>query len=205
MKKSLLALSLLAALPFAASAAEGISYNYVEGGYVATNLDNDNNEIDADGWGVNASVALHPNFHIFGGVNGQQSDDFGFLGAQVETDVNQWRAGVGYNVAIAPNADLVARVAYEKFEVDDVTVNGQTFDINDGDDGFSTEVGVRAALATNFEGYATAGYEDFGDGSDDFYGRLGAQVKFNPTWGVSGDVKLADGDTQWFVGPRLTW
>ena len=37
------------------------------------------------------------------------------------------------------------------------------------------------------------------------YGRLGAQLKFNPTWGVSGDVKFVDGDTQWFVGPRVTW
>ncbi|MCY7355041.1 MAG: outer membrane beta-barrel protein [Lysobacter sp.] len=205
MKKSLLALSLLAALPFAASAAEGISYNYVESGYVATNLDNGNDEIDADGWGVNASVALHPNFHFFAGVNGQQSDNFGFLGARGETDVNQWRAGVGYNVAIAPKADLVARVAYEKFEVDDVTVNGQTYDINQGDDGYSAEVGVRSALASNFEAHASAGYEDFGDGADDFYGRVGAQIKFNPTWGVSGDVKFADGDTQYFVGPRLTW
>ncbi len=205
MKKSLLALSLLAALPFAASAAEGISYNFVEGGYVATNLDNDNGDIDADGWGVNASVALHPNFHVFGGLNGQQTDDFGFLGTRVETDVNQWRAGVGYNVEIAPKVDLVARAAYEKFEVDDVTVNGQQFDINDGDDGYSAEVGVRGALATNFEGYATAGYEDFGDGADDFYGRVGAQIKFNPTWGLSGDVKVSDGDTQYFVGPRITW
>ena len=39
MKRSLLALSLLAALPFAATAAEGVSYNYVQGGYVATNGD----------------------------------------------------------------------------------------------------------------------------------------------------------------------
>lgn len=207
MKKSLLALSLLAAITSSAAAfaADGLSYNYVEGGYVATNLDNGNDKIDADGWGIDGSVALSPNFHIFGGVNGQKSDAFDFLGSRVDTDVNQWRAGVGYNVAIAPNADLVARVAYEKFEVDDITVGGQRFDINQGDDGYSAEVGVRGALASNFEGYATAGYEDFGGGADDFYGRLGAQVKFNPTWGLSGDVKFADGDTQWFVGPRLTW
>ena len=32
MKRSLLALTLLAALPFAASAADGLSYNYVQGG-----------------------------------------------------------------------------------------------------------------------------------------------------------------------------
>ncbi|HAI45793.1 MAG TPA: Ax21 family protein, partial [Stenotrophomonas sp.] len=36
MKTSLLALGLLAALPFAASATDGLSYNYVEGGYVNT-------------------------------------------------------------------------------------------------------------------------------------------------------------------------
>ena len=32
-------LTLLAALPLAASAAEGISYNYVEAGYIGTNTD----------------------------------------------------------------------------------------------------------------------------------------------------------------------
>ena len=65
--------------------------------------------------------------------------------------------------------------------------------------------GVRTAFTSNFEGHAFAGYEDFGDGADDFYGRVGAQVKFTPNWGVSGDVKFADGDTQWFVGPRYSW
>ena len=58
MKKSLLALTLLAAAPFAASAAEGVSYNYVEGGYTATNLSD--GLPDADGWGVKGSVAIAP-------------------------------------------------------------------------------------------------------------------------------------------------
>ena len=63
MKKSLLALTLLVAAPFAASAAEGVSYNYVQGGYAATNTDG----ADADGWGLDGSVAIAPNFHLFGG------------------------------------------------------------------------------------------------------------------------------------------
>lgn len=185
MKRSLLALPLLAALPFAAAAADGLSYNYVEGGYVATNADGG----DADGYGVNGSIAIHPNFHLFGDFSQQETDTF-------DVDVDHWRAGVGYNHPIADNTDLLSRVAYEKYEVD-----AAGFDA----DGYSAEVGVRSALTPMLEGYALAGYEDGGDFDGDVYGRLGAQVKLNQNWGVSGDVKIADGDTQWMVGPRFTW
>ena len=194
MKKSLLALGLLAALPFAASAAEGLSYNYVEGGYSATNL---NDLPDSDGWGLNGSVAIAPNFHVFGGYNQQDFDsvDYGY---------DQWRLGLGYNHEISQNVDLVTRVAYEKLQADDVSIAGVRVDGADLD-GYSAEVGVRGSLTKNLEGYAMAGYEDGSDYDGDFYGRLGAQVKFTPNWGISGDVKFADNDTQWFVGPRFTW
>jgi hypothetical protein len=64
---------------------------------------------------------------------------------------------------------------------------------------------VRSALAPNFEGYAMAGYEDAEKVDGDFYGRVGAQVKFNQSWGITGDVKFSDDDTQYFVGPRLSF
>ena len=194
MKKSLLALSLLAALPFAASAAEGVSYNYVEGGYTATNLDG---QPDSDGWGLNGSVAIAPNFHVFGGYNQQDFDSLNY-------GYDQWRLGVGYNHEVSQKVDLVTRVAYEKFQGDDFTVGAVRFP-GDDLDGYSAEVGVRAALIPHLEGYAMAGYEDGSDYDGDFYGRLGAQVKFNQNWGINGDVKFADNDTQWFVGPRFTW
>lgn len=184
MKKSLLALSLLAALPFAASAAEGVSYNYVDAGYVATNL---KDLPDADGWGLGGSAAIAPNFHLFGNYATQEVDGTDF-------DIDTWRLGVGYNHEISKNADLVTRVAYERAESDVVDL-----------DGYSVEVGVRGSLAPKFEGYAMAGYEDGSDYDGDFYGRLGAQVKFSPNWGLTGDVKFAENDTQWFVGPRFTF
>lgn len=190
-RSKLAALTLLAALPFAASAAEGVSYNYVEGGYLATDTDGG----DADGWAINGSAAIAPNFHLFGGYSGQKTDDFTVAGVRFDgVDVDQWRAGIGYNHEISPAADLVTRVAYERADVEGGSA-----------DGYSVEAGVRGALAANFEGYALAGYEDGDDFDGDFYGRVGAQVKFNPTWGLSGDVKFADGDTQYFVGPRITF
>jgi len=192
MKRSLLALTLLAALPFAASAAEGISYTYVEGGYIATDTDGG----DADGFAINGSGAIAPNFHLFGGYSGQKTDDFVVGPTRFEgVDVDQWRAGLGYNHEISPAADLVTRIAYEKAEVQ----GGGSVD------GYSVEAGVRGALMPNLEGYALAGYEDGDEFDGDFYGRVGAQVKFNPTWGISGDVKFADGDTQYFIGPRITF
>lgn len=188
MKRSLLALTLLAALPFAASAAEGVSYNHVQGGYVATNTNNDDIDADADGFGLDASVAVHDNFHLFGGYSNQEVDD-------TNVDIDQWKLGVGYNHEIAPKADLVTRIAYQKIDA------GSGFDF----DGYSAEVGVRGALASKLEGYAFAGYEDYEQFDGDFYGRVGALVKFNDNWGLNGDVKFADGDAEWFVGPRFTW
>jgi Ax21 family sulfation-dependent quorum factor len=185
----LTALTLLAALPAlalsaTASAADGVSYNYVEGGFAATNTDAG----DADGFGINGSVAVHPNFHLFAGYSNQDLEN-------TDIDFDQSRIGVGYNHQIAPAIDLVTRVAYEKFDAG----SGLTFD------GYSAEVGVRGALAPSFEGYAFAGHEDFEQADSEFYGRVGAQVKFNQNWGITGDVKFIDGDTQYLVGPRFTW
>lgn len=190
-RKSLLGLTLLATLPFAASAAEGVSYNFVEGGYVRTDTDFG----DAEGFGGNGSFAIAPNFHIFGGFSGQEVDDFDFEGVRNDGfDIDLMRVGLGYNHEISSRADLVTRVAYERAEL-----AGESFN------GYSVEAGVRGSLAPNFEGYAMAGFEDGRRYDGDFYGRVGAQVKFSPRWGVSGDVKISDGDTQLFIGPRITF
>lgn len=184
-----LALALAAGLSLSAMAAnagaQDLSYNYVQGGFSATNTDG----ADAEGWGGEASFAVHPNFHVFGGYSTQEIDDS-------NVDLENARFGVGYNHPIASNTDLLTRVAYENFQADEAG-----FD----EDGWSAEVGVRSALTRNFEGYALAGYEDGDDFDGSAYGRVGGQLKFSPNWGVTGDVKFADGDTQWFVGPRFTW
>ena len=183
MKKSLLALALLAVAPLAATAAEGVSYNYVEGGYAASKISGP----DADGWAIGGSGAIAPNFHVFGNYNSQTIDNTGF-------DIDNWRLGVGYNHEIGPKTDLLTRVAWERYETSPQNFNG-----------YSVEAGVRSGLTANWEGYVLAGYEDGSDFDGDFYGRIGAQVKFNPNWSVSGEVKFANGDAQYFVGPRYTF
>lgn len=192
MKTSLLALGLMAALPFAASAADGLSYNYVEGGYVKTDADGG----DADGWALKGSYALSPNFSLFGDFNRKEPD------GTSDFHVNQWRVGAGYNLPIAASTDFVARVAYQRFDP-----SKGDLDFN----GYSGEAGIRNAFGQHFEVYALAGYEDYSkkhgiNPDGEWYGRLGVQAKLNPNWGLSGEMKMVrGGDKEWFVGPRFSW
>src|SRR3546814_7889876 len=89
MKNSLIAAALLAvpafAMAAAASAADDVSYNYVQGGYTATNGDGN---VDAAGWAMEGSRADPPNFHLFGAFNQQEVGD-------TDLDTDLLRAGVG--------------------------------------------------------------------------------------------------------------
>ena len=132
-----LLLALLVGLPASgvaatANAAEGLSYNYVQAGYAATDVDDG----EADGFAGEASFAIHPNFHVFGGYNNQEVDDS-------SVELENWRAGVGYNHPVSANTDLLTRVAYENYQADEVGLDV---------DGWSAEVGVRSALTTQLEG-----------------------------------------------------
>lgn len=200
MKKSLLALALLATVPFAASAADGINYNYAQGGYAHLNGDQD---VKADGFTLEGSVAVAPNWHIFAGTQQLKDKDY-------DIGVDEWKIGAGFNTPISANTDFVARAAYQKLSTDDSDF-GNGIVISGADlDGYSVEAGVRSALTPQSEGYAMAGYEKYSDndgyeGPKGAYGRLGGQVKFNANWGVFGDVKFGDGDATWSVGPRISW
>ena len=44
------------------------------------------------------------------------------------------------------------------------------------------------------------------DGYNEFYGRVGAQVKFNQNWGITADAKFIDGgQKEFFIGPRFSF
>lgn len=185
MKRTLLALALTAALPFAAQASD-LSYTYIEGGYVGLNTD----PVDTDGVGFNASAALGDKFHIFGGYTRSEFDN-------TNVDLDTWNIGLGYNHELSRNADLIARVGYEEFNID--LPGLPAFD------SWFTEVGVRAALGTKFEGWALAGYQDGDNLGGEYYAKLGGLVKFNRAWGLSGEVKFINGDQQYFIGPRVSF
>lgn len=197
-------LAALAAAPLAANAGD-LSYSYLEAGY----LRSDRDSIDSgNGFGVRGSGAITDNFHVFGGY--ERSD-------QDLADLANWRLGLGYNLAISDNVDLLARVSYENADYDF---------IGDGN-GYGVEVGVRAALSPQFEGTAGVRYAnldlegntvcvavvptppacsflaDEDGGNTAFF--VGGQYKFNSRWGVVAEASLSSNDNRVFIGPRVSF
>lgn len=186
MKRTAIALlAALAATPFAASAGD-LSYSYLEAGYLRADPDG----LDAEnGFGIRGSGAITDNLHVFGGFDRYSVDVI-----DEDFDVDQFRLGLGYNTPITDSTDFVARVAYERFDAEDLV---------DGN-GFSVEAGVRSAFSPNFEGSAALRYTDVED-SNDTQLVLGGQYKFNATWGVSAEVALSDDGNSLFIGPRASF
>jgi Ax21 family sulfation-dependent quorum factor len=181
MKRSLLALALVAVLPFAAQADDKLSYSYVEADYV--NVDG-----DADGFGVRGSFEFaDTGFYGLGGWRSVEIDG-------TNVDIDNWELGFGYAHDLSANLDLISELAYENVEV-------EGFDA----DGFRASIGLRGSFSPNFEGLAKIGYADGDNVDGDFVGTLGAQYKFGQTWGLVGEVDFADGGEMYTVGLRASF
>lgn len=182
-----IALALITALAAAPAAYAGdLSYSYLEAGYLRADPDG----FDAEnGFGLRGSGAITDNLHVFGGFDRYSIDI-----VDADLDVDQFRLGLGYNTAIGDSTDFVARVAYERFDADDLV---------DGN-GYSVEAGVRTAFAPNFEGSAALRYTDVED-TDDTQLVLAGQYKFNPTWGVSAELAVSNDGNALFIGPRASF
>jgi Ax21 family sulfation-dependent quorum factor len=179
MKRIAWILAAALATPISAVASE-LSYNYVEVNYLRVDPDGFDSE---DGFGLRGSAAINPNFHVFGGY---ESIDFsGF-------DIDRYRLGLGYNTPINDTVDFIGRVAWERVDIG-------SFD----DDGFSAELGVRAALGPNFEGGAALRYVDFDDSTTSIV--INGQYKFSQAWGVNAEVDFSDDGNTFLIGPRLSF
>ncbi|WP_146907525.1 diffusible signal factor-reguated Ax21 faimly protein [Arenimonas daejeonensis] len=185
MKRSLLALALLATVPFAAQADDKLSYTYVEGNYLNTQGDN---SLDADGFGLRGSYEFgQSGFYAFGGYSQTEFDD-----TNIDADTTDF--GLGYHHSLGANADLIGEVAHSRSDLDFAKL-----------DGFRTSVGVRGSFSDSFEGLIKANYYDGSDFDGDFTGTVGAQYKITQTWGITGEAEFGDNGESYLVGVRASF
>ena len=218
MNKTILAAALLAATSFSAQASD-LSYSFVEADYMQSNVDDqDFGDININptlvGWGLKGSFALGESFYAFGGYSSGKDDliavDDVDFSAELDASVDRWNIGLGYHMPISSKTDFVAELGYVQYDYK------FDFDINDFGDEYSESYqvdtggarlsgGLRSALSDSFEAYGMLNFTDSQDIEGDFSGNIGGQFKFNPTWGITGDVEFAKDAINYTIGVRASF
>lgn len=197
MKKQIFAAALLAAVSFGASAAEP-SYTFVEAGVARTTLETGPNlpEVDFDGWNVRGSYGFAEQFHVFGGYQQTNNDDF------VDIDLTEAQVGFGWHPSIAENADALVEVSYINQRVET-----QVFgvDIDEDADLYRVSAGIRAALNDVLVGSLKANYTDGQDVGSEFTPSFGLEARFNPTWSVVGEAEFGSDTERYTLGVRASF
>lgn len=203
MKKHIALALALAAAPFAASA-DALSYTYVEGGYNKLHVD-DEDLIDreADGAFVRGSFALGDRIYLLGGAARASQDVRIDPTTRIDVDVTASELGVGYRQSMSERVDFISELAYVRQDLD---IDAGAFGREDASfTGGRGSVGVRGLMGRNVEGVLKVGYLDGGDFDGTFAGTAGLQYRFNPTWGVTGEVEIIEDATRYLVGVRASF
>ncbi|HEU0154175.1 MAG TPA: diffusible signal factor-reguated Ax21 family protein [Arenimonas sp.] len=186
MKRSLIALALVAVLPLSAQADDKLSYTYVEGGYNYVDADGG---AEADGFGVRGSFEFgESGFYGFGGYSQIEVDN-------VNVDIDSTELGLGYAHGLSDNLDLISEIAWNDIDVDGFG----------SEDGYRASIGLRGSFTDKFEGLVKANYNDGDNADGDFTGTIGAQYKFTQTWGLVGEATFGDNGEQYLVGLRASF
>lgn len=215
MNKQLALALMLATASSAAAAADGLSHNYVEAGFVrhqselpvlaeqGVSVD----DIKADGGYIAGSFSFVDSVYVFGGYH-QGNDDvavsldgFGKVG-EIDTDAKQAHVGFGYHHKLSDRVEWTGELSYINTRVE---LKVDAFKERVKGDDYRASVGLRGDLAANFEGWVKANYTDGDLYDSQFSGTLGALVKFNRTWGIVGEAEVGSDDRQFRLGVRASF
>lgn len=184
MKRSLMALALLAALPVAAQAS-GLDYSYLQAGYSSSRLAG----VDFDGWNLKGSVAFGETFY---GVAGYET------GSKSGVDLDQTQVGLGYRHGVSDTTDLFGEASYVRDHVTGFS-----------DNGWSVAGGVRSMVAPNVELNGKVTYTDVNNFGKGWGAGVGAVYRFNKTWGAFASYDYSDRDgtdlKTWGIGVRASF
>lgn len=207
-KTFLTAALLLAAMPFAASAADlPMSYTYVEAGWTQVKVDdNDLDDPRLDGAYLRGSFAISESAFVYGGY-AQASKTYREPGASAKLTLEQPEIGLGYHMPFTDRLDFVTDLAYVRMVAKvELRIDGEQASGKDQVNVGRISAGVRGKPSPKTELWLKAGYMDGGDLDEgEFLGTLGGQISFTQTWGLTGEVQIADGMSQSMIGVRASF
>jgi len=216
-----------------ATAAEDLSYSYIEGDYILQDSDlledNDftddflDDTDDGDGYGVRGSFAVSEYLFLFGKYSSTESeftfrDDSGTVYPQDE-DVKTLKLGLGWHMPLTDAMDLVVTGAYTDIDYGDFNLGAnENDDLNsrddlenalddlndDSSDGFVVDAGVRAQALTWLEAGGGVRYVDVDSGDNtSVFGNLLFEMTQN--FGINAEVDIGDNVNTYELGLRYSF
>jgi hypothetical protein len=170
-----------------ALADDAISYSYLEGGYVRTELDDF--DVKGDGPGIGGSYAFTRNVHGFASYSKQ---DFDF-----DISEDQWAFGAGVNFSLTDRLDVVGTLAYVGVKLDAPGIPS----IDDSGVGIGAELRGRVNEALELHGGVA--YTNLNDSGDDTAGTVGARIYLTKMFALGADASFNQDGTTWMLGARL--
>ncbi|HFF3761273.1 autotransporter outer membrane beta-barrel domain-containing protein [Stenotrophomonas forensis] len=207
MRKTLLATSLLLAVPVLASASDELSYTYVEGGWNRLKLDAGNaGDFTTDGGYVRGSFAVAPQFHVIAGAS-RVSGSHHPGDARVKTTVDVPYLGLGYHTPISENLDFTSEFAWNhRWAKSDHRVADERSRQTSRFNQVLGMVGVRGRFTDNLEGWLKGGYANGDNGQDArWYGVAGGQLNITDTWGVVLEGQFDKDTSEYRAGVRASF
>ena len=172
-------LCLTAALAVAAPLAQAgdLSYDFIQGSFIATSIDD--SDVDVDSFGAAFSASISENAFIVGSYAMGETDDVTITGPGFsETgsfEITEMSFGIGGRSAVGPSTDLVGdiRYLYSEIEAQDFSVSAE----EDGD-GFGVSLGARHGFSDTFEGSIGLFHAEI-ESEDDTFLQIGGLLHLN--------------------------
>ena len=221
----MLASALLTVLSTAVAAQE-LSFNNIEGGFIAgfvndveesvTFTDDGRFDLETDSGGggfIGGAWQFSENMHVFGeySLTSQELEiSDGIDTDESDFDVVRWRFGVGYAYPFSPTANIYGRLSFDTTELTDLQVGDSNFDVDD--DGIGGEIGMiwAATQAIHLQGHVryTSVGEVVTDGPDAF--DSDTLIGLNGRWYFRPNIAFVTGYefgkiTTWNLGARFTF
>jgi hypothetical protein len=198
MRKTLAVLGSAMALGLAgtATAAEDLSYSYIDLGYTYSEY-NDFQEtfgLDLEGGGISFEGQVSVSDHVHAFLHWMDQDN------NYPMSVETMAAGLGYHRSLSERTDVVFNVMYLQAKTDpDGTAFGDDFS------GKGFELGLRGKLVGNWEMEGAIRYSNIGDFIDDTMFRVKTRYMFNDMFGWNLGVDISNEIVSYNTGIRLSF
>jgi hypothetical protein len=190
MFRSITAVTLLALA--APVMADGLNYNFIEGKYQRTTLDDGSFDIDGDTFGIGGSFAVGDMFQVIAGY-----DVLNFDIANEDVDLKELTLGGGIHMPLSTNVDFFANLAY--FRVDAGSSLGESID----DSGFGGELGLRAMLGEQVELAGALQYIELSDFGNDTRLKGNLWYNFSPNFALGVNAATGEDTVSYGLGARI--